>query len=200
MKNNNTKNIYWHDQSINRKIRESQYNHKPLLLWFTGLSGSGKSTIANELEKMLFSCGIKTYLLDGDNIRYGLNNDLGFSNTDRAENIRRIAEVAKLFIDAGIVTLACFISPLKNHRDSVKSIVGKDLCEIFVKCNIDECIRRDPKGLYKKATNGEISDFTGIDAPYEKPDDPDIIIDTEKLSIKEAAETIFNKIINRIME
>ena len=166
---------------INRIDREKIKKQKSCVLWFTGLSGSGKSTIANELEKRLNEMGYHTYLLDGDNIRAGLNKDLGFTKEDRRENIRRIAEVAKLFIDAGLITITAFISPFREDREMAKNIIGeKDFIEVFVDTPLEECIKRDPKGLYKKALRGEIKDFTGIDSPYEPPEKPSIHINGTK--------------------
>jgi len=197
---NKSENIIWQNMSIKRNDRKLSYGHKSILVWFTGLSGSGKSTIANIVEQRLFSEGIKTITLDGDNIRHGLNQDLGFSACDRDENIRRIAEVCKLFVEAGIVTLACFVSPLKKHRSLVRDLLGDDLLEVFVRCDLKVCEQRDPKGLYAKARNGEIKDFTGIDAPYEEPTNPDIKINTEILSKEKAADIIISYIKNRILE
>ena len=157
------------------------------MLWFTGLSGSGKSTLATEVEKELYQRGVRTYVLDGDNIRHGLNRDLGFGKDDRKENIRRIGEVAKLFVDAGIVTLTAFISPYKEDRDMVRALFGQgEFIEIYVKCSIEECERRDPKGLYKKARRGEIRDFTGISAPYEEPVNPELVVETERETVEES--------------
>lgn len=183
--------IVQYSYKVNRAAREQQNTHRSLVLWFTGLSGSGKSTIANKVEEVLFDGGIKTYTLDGDNIRSGINKGLGFTLENRNENLRRIAEVAKLFVDAGIVTIAAFVSPLQKDRDLVKSIVGAvDFVEIFVNTSLEECERRDVKGLYKKARAGEIKNFTGIDAPYENPINPDIVIETEKQSIEDAVTSI----------
>ncbi len=168
---------------IQRKDRENIKNQKACVIWLTGLSGSGKSTIANELEYRLNNMKYHTYLLDGDNIRSGLNSDLGFSEKDREENIRRISEVAKLFLNAGIITITAFISPFIEDRKKAKDIIGENFIEVFVDTPIEECIKRDPKGLYKKALKGEIENFTGINSPYEKPINPYIVIDTTKNDI-----------------
>ena len=194
-----TKNIIPHNYQISIKDRRQSNNHNSLLLWFTGLSGSGKSTIANVVENLLFQEGINTYVLDGDNIRKGINNDLSFSPEDRTENIRRIAEVANLMIDAGLVTLAAFVSPYKKDRENIKNIV-KDVnfVEIFINTSIEECERRDVKGLYKKARLGEIKNMTGISAPYEAPDNPDIEIKTENLSVDAAAKQIVEFIMPKL--
>ncbi len=185
-------NIVWHDGHISKESRSKLLSYNNRVLWFTGLSGSGKSTIAREIEKKMYKEGILCYVLDGDNIRHGLNSDLGFSQTDREENIRRIGEVTRLFHDAGIFVIVCFISPYKEDRDQVRKLVGEDFIEIFVNCSLEECEKRDTKGLYKKAREGIIKDFTGISAPYEKPEKPEIIIDSEKLSVEESTETIHN--------
>ena len=171
-----SKNLTKHDFIVSRQRREKVNGHKGMVLWFTGLSGSGKSTIANNLDYKLNNLAKRTYILDGDNIRLGLNNDLGFSAEDRKENIRRISEVAKLFADSGAIVMTAFISPYKKDRDAARKLIGDDFNEIFVDTNLEECIKRDPKGLYKKALSGELNNFTGIDAPYEKPSDPEVII------------------------
>ncbi len=189
-------NIIWHKQNINKNDRTTLLSQKPCILWFTGLSGSGKSTIANAVEKQLFRRGIKTYLLDGDNIRHGLNKDLGFSEIDRIENIRRIGEVSKLFVDAGLITLTAFISPFKSDRQTARSLVNYDeFIEIFIDAPLDVCEKRDPKGLYKKARNGIIKNFTGIDSPYETPSEPQIHINTNKYNINECTDKIINYLI-----
>ena len=188
-------NIIKHNYQVSKLERQKLLNQNSLLLWFTGLSGSGKSTIANALEHKLHQEGIKTYALDGDNIRMGLNNDLIFSSEDRKENIRRIAEVANLMVDAGVVVLAAFVSPYKKDRENIARIVGNDnFVEIFVNTSLEECERRDVKGLYKKARAGEIKDFTGVNAPYEAPDSPDVEIVTDGLSIEECVLRIYDKI------
>lgn len=185
------KHIIPHEFQIDQRQRSSIKGHRPLLVWFTGLSGSGKSTLANALERALFERKVHTYLLDGDNVRVGLNKNLSFSPEDRTENIRRIAEVAKLMLDAGLVVLASFVSPYREDRENVKRIVGYgNFVEIFVNTPIDECERRDVKGLYAKARAGEIKNFTGVSAPYEAPMVPDIEIDTTKVSVEEAAAVI----------
>ncbi len=181
------------DKILTRDDREKLLNHKAKVIWFTGLSGSGKSTLASALEKELYKRGIHSKLLDGDNIRTGINNNLGFSEEDRIENIRRIAEVCKLFLNGGIITLSAFISPTVEIRQMAKDIIGQDdFIEIFVNTPLEECERRDVKGLYAKARRGEIKDFTGISAPFEPSISPDLNIDTSKYSIKEC--------INKIME
>jgi len=185
-----TNNLTWHDSNVTRENREKLLSQKSKLLWFTGLSGSGKSTVANALDKSLNQKGKLTYLLDGDNVRLGINSDLGFSILDRKENIRRIGEVGKLFIDGGIITLACFISPLKEDRELIRATLGEDFIEIFVDCPLAECEKRDPKSLYKKARTGEIKDFTGISSPYEKPENPEITVHTDTQSIEECVESI----------
>ncbi len=189
--------LIWHSHKVKKEDRERIKNQKGCVLWFTGLSGSGKSTIANEVEYSLNKQGYHTYLLDGDNLRHGLNKDLGFSFEDRVENIRRIAEVAKLFVDAGIIVLVAFISPFKKEREKAKEIIGKEnFIEIFVDTPLEECIKRDPKGLYKKALNGEIKEFTGIDSPYEPPENPDIHIKTVETDIKQSVNIILNLLLD----
>ena len=183
-------NIVWHPHKVTRKDREKIKNQKSCVLWFTGLSGSGKSTIANEVENQLNKMGFHTYLLDGDNIRHGLNKDLGFSDSDRKENIRRISEVSKLFVDSGLITLTAFISPFREDRQQARDIIGKDFIEVFIDTPFEECARRDPKGLYKKALNGEIKNFTGLDSPYEPPINPEIHIKTLECDVKECAKKI----------
>lgn len=181
-----SKNIHWHAGEITRADRERAHGHRGAILWFTGLSGSGKSTLARALEEALFERGCRAYVLDGDNIRHGLNRDLGFSPEDRTENIRRIGEVAKLFTDSGALVLTAFISPYREDRDAVRDIMGEgDFVEVFVECELDVCEERDPKGLYKKARAGEIPGFTGISAPYEAPTAPELTVRTDRHSIEE---------------
>ena len=192
-------NLTEHNYHICREERNRQNAHNSFVIWFTGLSGSGKSTIANQLEKKLFDSGIGTYSLDGDNIRSGLNRGLSFTEEDRTENNRRIAEVAKLFVDAGLVTITAFISPLKDDRERAKSIIGaEDFFEVFVNTPLEVCEERDVKGLYKKARKGEIANFTGISAPYEKPVNPDVEIKTEQESVEDAVERIFKAIQSKL--
>ncbi len=175
------KHIYWHEGQIKRADRERLHKHRAVCLWFTGLSGSGKSTIARKVEELLYERGVHCYVLDGDNIRHGLNRDLGFSPEDRTENIRRIGEVAKLFVDAGLIVMTAFISPYRADRDQVRRMMDPgDFCEIYVACDLAVCEQRDPKGLYKKARAGEIKEFTGISAPYEEPVQPELVIDTSQ--------------------
>jgi len=167
--------------------------HASGVLWFTGLSASGKSTIAHGVEKKLFSRGIRSYVLDGDNVRHGINSDLGFSLQDRKENVRRIVEISKLLMDAGFIVLASFISPSMKDRDFVRSCFSEDnFYEIYIKCSIEECERRDPKGMYDKARRGIIKNYTGISAPYEEPESPDLVIDTEQLNIEDAIQGVVN--------
>jgi adenylylsulfate kinase len=176
-------NIVWHPGNVTREDRQRITGHKGCTVWFTGLSGSGKSTIAVALEKALWDRGVRSYILDGDNVRHGLNNDLGFSPADRTENIRRIGEVAKLFTDAGVVNLTAFISPYRSDRDRVRGLMGAgDFIEVYVDCPIEECERRDVKGLYAKARAGKIPEFTGISAPYEAPEKAEIVLRTAELS------------------
>tara|TARA_Y100000588_G_scaffold391865_1_gene501800 strand:+ start:1020 stop:1874 length:855 start_codon:yes stop_codon:yes gene_type:complete len=174
-----SENIIRQDFKINREKREGLLNQRPVLVWFTGLSGSGKSTMSNLLENELHESGYKTYALDGDNIRQGLCNDLAFTDEDRIENIRRIGEVSKLFLDAGVVVLSSFVSPFKEDRESVKNLVGADrFIEVFVDCPLEVCESRDVKGLYKKAREGKIKNFTGIDSPFEAPNNPEVVLKT----------------------
>lgn len=191
-------NVVWQDIDITREIRAKQKGQKPLTFWFTGLSGSGKSTLANEVEKRLVAMDKHTMLLDGDNIRHGLNKNLGFKEADRVENIRRIAEVAKLMNDAGIITITSFISPYKKDRENAKEIIGDAFVEIFVSTPLKECEKRDAKGLYKKARAGEIPNFTGVSSPYEEPKEPDIRIDTSNYSIEEATNMVMKEIVKYI--
>ncbi len=185
-------NIVKHEYSTSKEDRNKENRHNSFVVWFTGLSGSGKSTIANHLEKKLFEAGIKVYSLDGDNIRSGLNKGLSFSREDRFENNRRIAEVAKLFIDSGMVAITAFISPLEKDREQARKIIGKEnFVEVFVNTPLEVCEQRDVKGFYEKARKGEIENFTGISAPYEAPQNPDITVKTDVESVEDAVERIF---------
>ena len=188
-----------HDYKITKADREKLNGHRSFLLWFTGLSGSGKSTLANLVEMELHKRGISTFSLDGDNIRQGINKDLSFAPEDRSENIRRIAEIAHLMVDAGVVTLAAFVSPYIKDRENIKSIVGdENFIEIYINTSLDECERRDVKGLYKKARAGEIKNMTGISAPYEAPNNPDLEIITDNETIESSVETILDFIIQKL--
>lgn len=185
-------NITWHETSITKFERRQKNGYHSFVIWLTGLSGSGKSTIANALARKLFDENIHSYVLDGDNVRHGLNKDLGFSEEDRNENIRRIGEVAKLFVDSGQVVLTAFISPFRKDREVVRNLLEEnEFIEVYVKCSLKSCEKRDPKGLYKKARKGEIKQFTGIDSPYEEPLKPEIVVDTEALSVEESVEEIY---------
>lgn len=187
------KNIVWHRAQVMKHDRHRLNGHKSAILWFTGFSGAGKSSLSVAVEKELHKRGIRTYVLDGDNIRHGLNRNLGFTPEDRTENIRRIGEVSKLFVDAGVLTLTAFISPYRMDRDMVREMVEDgEFVEIYVKCALAECERRDPKGLYKKARNGEIKGFTGIDAPYEPPQNPELIVETDQESLRESVERVLS--------
>jgi adenylylsulfate kinase len=186
-----SKNIFWHHGDITRADRERVRGHKGATIWFTGLSGSGKSTLARALESALFERGFGVYVLDGDNVRHGLNRDLGFSPEDRKENIRRIGEVAKLFTDAGMFAITAFISPYRDDRDMVRAMMQKrDFIEVYVECALEVCETRDPKGLYKKARAGQIPEFTGISAPYEAPQSPEFTLRTDRLSVEQCVEQL----------
>ncbi|PPC63014.1 adenylyl-sulfate kinase [Pantoea sp. ICBG 1758] len=184
-------NVVWHDHPVTRAAREQQHGHQGVVLWFTGLSGSGKSTVAGTLEQALHQLGVSTYLLDGDNVRHGLCRDLGFSDDDRRENIRRVGEVARLMVDAGLVVLTAFISPHRAERQMVRDLLGEgEFIEVFVDTPLAVCEARDPKGLYKKARAGELRNFTGIDSAYEAPEAADITLDGEQLVTKLAAQLL----------
>ena len=188
-----SENIVWHDHHVSKAERAQIKQQKPCILWFTGLSGSGKSTIANAVEAALLAQKKHTYLLDGDNIRMGLNKGLGFSDEDRIENLRRIGEVSKLFVDAGTIVLTAFISPFRSERQRVRDLVDEgEFIEVFIDTPLEVCESRDPKGLYKKARAGEISDFTGIDSPYEAPEFPEIHIRNDRLPIEKAAAQVLD--------
>ncbi len=182
--------ITWHHGDVTRADRERLNGHKAVVVWFTGLSGSGKSTLALAVESKLFERGCRSYVLDGDNVRHGLNKNLGFSPTDRTENIRRIGEVANLFIQAGVMALTAFISPYRADRDAARKIAGADFVEVYVKCALDVCEARDTKGLYKKARAGEVKEFTGISAPYEEPLEPELVVDTAVETLEESTEKV----------
>lgn len=184
-------NVTWHDHHVSREQRQKLNGHKGAVLWFTGLSGCGKSTIANAVDQMLHQRGVHTFVLDGDNIRMGLNKNLGFSPEDRTENIRRIGEVSKLFSDGATIVSTAFISPYKGDRDLVRALLPKgEFIEIYVNASLETCEARDPKGLYKKARAGQIKGFTGIDAPYEAPEAPELVLDSDKKGIEELAKEV----------
>ena len=184
-------NIVWHEASISKEARREKNGHESFILWFTGLSASGKSSVANAVCAKLFEQQKQAYVLDGDNIRHGLNNDLGFDEASRKENIRRIGEVAKLFVDSGQIVLTAFISPYQADRDTVRALVETgEFIEVYVRCSLEECERRDPKGLYKKARNAEIPNFTGISAPYEEPINPEFVVDSERFTIEQCADQL----------
>jgi len=195
MKDQKATNVVWHDHAVDKEKREQLLKQKGVVLWFTGLSGSGKSTVANEVAHKLHERGKLAYILDGDNIRHGLNKDLGFSPEDRKENIRRISEVANLFADAGLITITAFISPYAKDRNFCRRLVGEGrFLEIYVKASLKTCEKRDPKGMYKKARAGVIKEFTGINAPYEEPENPGLITDTDKETVEESAEKVLEKL------
>ncbi|HSG93604.1 MAG TPA: adenylyl-sulfate kinase, partial [Methylotenera sp.] len=186
-------NIVWQNHKLDKTDRSLQKKQKASVLWFTGLSASGKSTIAGAVEQMLFNLGHHTYLLDGDNVRHGLNKDLGFSDQDRIENIRRIGEMAKLFADAGLIVLSAFISPFRSDRQMVRDLMPEgEFVEIFMSTPLEVCETRDPKGLYQKARRGEIKNFTGIDSAYEQPEQPDIVLNTAECSVEECAQQVID--------
>lgn len=186
-----TANIVWHPTTVTKTDRQQRTGHQSAILWFTGLSGAGKSTLANAVEYELHQRGLASYVLDGDNIRHGLNRGLGFGPDDRKENIRRIGEVAKLFVDAGVITLTAFISPYREDRELARSLVDEgEFIEVYVKCPLEECERRDVKGLYQKARNGEISQFTGISSPYEEPVSAELVIESHEQTIEESVQMV----------
>jgi len=193
-KQEKSKNTVWHQPTVTRDRRESQNGHRSSIIWFTGLSGSGKSTLAHAVEEELHKRGCKTFVFDGDNVRHGLCGDLGFSEDDRTENIRRIGQMAKLFIESGVIALTAFISPFQVDRQRVRMMVeqDEDFLEIYCKCPLEVCEKRDVKGLYQRARKGEIPDFTGISSPYEEPENADLIINTSELDIATC--------VNRVME
>jgi adenylylsulfate kinase len=192
-------NIVPHQHKISKADRQKNNGHKATIVWFTGLSGSGKSTLASYVEELLFKDAVQTYILDGDNIRSGLNSDLSFSPEDRGENIRRIGEVAKLFVDAGVVVLTAFVSPYENNREFVRGLVGEgEFIEVFVDCPLEVCEERDPKGLYRKARSGEISNFTGVSAPFEPPQNPELTVNTAEEELTSLGENVYTYIQSRI--
>ncbi|MED1796088.1 adenylyl-sulfate kinase [Brevibacillus nitrificans] len=193
MSREGTANIVWHPTTVTKEDRQKRAGHKSCVIWFTGLSGAGKSTLANAVEHELHQRELASYVLDGDNIRHGLNRGLGFSAEDRKENIRRIGEVAKLFVDAGVITLTAFISPYLEDRALARSLVAEgEFIEVYVKCSLEECERRDVKGLYEKARKGEIGQFTGISSPYEEPITPELVIETGTLSVEQSVATVID--------
>ena len=186
-------NVIYHQASVTRKRRNKLNNHRSIVLWFTGLSGSGKSTLAHALEEKLFQKGCRTFVLDGDNVRHGLNSNLDFSDKGRTENIRRISEVSKLMIESGLIVMAAFISPFNKDRDEARKLISNDdFIEIYCKASLETCEARDVKGLYRLARAGEIKNYTGIDSPYEKPENPEIVIDTDQQSLEESVSNILD--------
>ena len=193
-----TDNVVWHHATVTRSRREANNGHRSAALWFTGLSGAGKSTLAHAVEERLHQMGCRTFVFDGDNVRHGLCGDLGFSPEDRSENIRRIGEMAKLFVQAGVIALTAFISPFRADRERVRDIVGRDdFIEIYCRCSLQECERRDVKGLYAKARTGAVAEFTGISSPYEEPVAPDLLVDTERQSLVESVESVRQMLLAR---
>lgn len=192
------RNTVWHKAAVLRNNREALNGHKSVVVWFTGLSGSGKSTIAHTVEERLHSIGCRTFVFDGDNVRHGLCSDLGFSNNERTENIRRIGEMAKLFIDSGIIAMTAFISPFAADRERVRSLVGEtDFIEVYCKCPVEICEQRDVKGLYRKARAGQIKDFTGISSPYEEPERPDLTLDTSAMAFDDCINVVLKHLQDR---
>lgn len=189
----NSSNIIYHQASVTRQRRNKLNNHRSVVLWFTGLSGSGKSTLAHSLEEKLFQKGCKTFVLDGDNVRHGLNSNLDFSEAGRTENIRRISEVSKLMLESGLIVMTAFISPINKDRGEARQLISnEDFIEIYCKASIETCETRDVKGLYKKARAGEINNYTGIDSPYEVPENPELTIDTDNQSLEGSVSTILS--------
>ena len=189
----NSSNIIYHQASVTRQRRNKLNNHRSVVLWFTGLSGSGKSTLAHSLEEKLFQKGCRTFVLDGDNVRHGLNSNLDFSEAGRTENIRRISEVSKLMLESGLIVMTAFISPINKDRDEARQLISNDdFIEIYCKASLEACESRDVKGLYKKARAGEITNYTGIDSPYEVPENPELTIDTDNQSLEESVSTILS--------
>ena len=186
-------NVIYHQASVTRQRRNKLNNHRSIVLWFTGLSGSGKSTLAHTVEEKLFQKGCRTFVLDGDNVRHGLNSNLDFSEAGRTENIRRISEVSKLMLESGLIVMTAFISPIKKDRNEAKKLISSDdFIEIYCKASVEVCENRDVKGLYKRARAGEIKNYTGIDSPYEEPENPELIIDTDNQSLEDSVSTILN--------
>jgi len=186
-------NVIYHQASVTRQRRNKLNNHRSIVLWFTGLSGSGKSTLAHAVEEKLFQKGCRTFVLDGDNVRHGLNSNLDFSEAGRTENIRRISEVSKLMLESGLIVMTAFISPIKKDRNEAKKLISSDdFIEIYCKASVEVCENRDVKGLYKRARAGEIKNYTGIDSPYEEPENPELIIDTDNQSLEDSVSTILN--------
>ena len=186
-------NVVWHEGSVTRSRREALNGHRSVCLWFTGLSGAGKSTVAHAVEERLHGLGCRTYVFDGDNVRHGLCGDLGFSREDRAENLRRVAEMVRLFLDAGVISLTAFISPFRADRERVRRIVGPDdFIEIYCRCPVEVCEQRDVKGLYAKARRGEIPEFTGISSPYEPPESPDLVLNTASQPLVDSVEAVLD--------
>jgi adenylylsulfate kinase len=191
-------NVVWHHATIQREHRERQNGHRSAVLWFTGLSGAGKSTLGHAVEEKLHELGVRTYVLDGDNVRHGLCGDLGFSPHDRSENIRRIGEMAKLFVDAGVVALTAFISPFRADRDRVRALMQEgDFIEIYCRCSVEVCETRDVKGLYKLAREGKVKEFTGISSPYEEPLSPELVIETGSMTLEQCVEQVLNALRER---
>lgn len=188
MEQKKSSNVVWHHATVTRGRREALNGHRSAMLWFTGLSGAGKSSLAHAVEEQLFQMGCRTFVFDGDNVRHGLCSDLGFSAKDRVENIRRVGEMGKLFLEAGVIALTAFISPFRSDREKVRSLVPHgEFLEIYCRCPLKVCEERDVKGLYKRARAGEIKDFTGISSPYEDPEDPELVVETGNLSLDESA-------------
>jgi adenylylsulfate kinase len=191
-------NLIWHKATVTRERRKNKNGHKSIVLWFTGLSGSGKSTLAHAIEEQLFQQGCHTFVLDGDNVRHGLCSDLGFSNNHRKENIRRIGETAKLLLESGTIVLTAFISPFREDRDIARNLMPHgDFIEIFCKASLETCELRDVKGLYKRARAGNINNYTGIDSPYEEPDNPEIIVETETFSLEDSVDQVMRLLLER---
>ncbi|MDQ0269732.1 adenylyl-sulfate kinase [Cytobacillus purgationiresistens] len=196
---NDSENIIWHQSQVSKQNRQKLHGHKSAMIWLTGLSGSGKSTIANIVQKKIHQAGASVYLLDGDNLRHGINKNLSFSEQDRKENIRRTAEIGKLFVDAGVIVIGALISPFEVDRINARKLYEhEEFIEVYIKCSLQECENRDPKGLYKKARSGEIKHFTGIDQPYEEPVSPNLIINTDAHSILESADLLYSYLIDEM--